>query len=305
MTIISNSDIETAQKCERMFYYSRMYGGGGIRPKQLPVALKRGSFGHKMMEKGFESIVEGGGLEEACLAAGVILEELMKSGDPDTPDMMKVYRHVCAFFDYALSDKCAWRPVAIEERGMWNLTTNLPMTKEEAMLAEEDRIFGYTPDLIVEFVSGLFKGQHAVLDYKFLGQYMKENAITMSQQIPKYCIYRNKTHTDFKIRRGAFIQLNTSAAVGDSGHKLFLIKWVEPTAEEFKQIEEENEILVHRTAELYEDKDRRFLRTVNKDVCNWCFFANDICPMERNGKDITKTVERVYIPNDYGYNNAN
>jgi hypothetical protein len=158
--------------------------------------------------------------------------------------------------------------------------------------------------LIVEFRSGLYKGQHAVLDYKFLGQYMKEAALTMSQQIPKYIIYRNLTKTDYKIRRGAFIQLNTRAKPDEGGHKLFLIKWLEPTKTDLETIKYENEILVGRIAKLYEDPDYVFTRTANKDVCNWCFFSGDLCPMQRAGKKVDNILKNNYIPNDYGYNNV-
>jgi len=298
MTIVSNSDIETSQKCERMFYYSRIMN---IRPKNLPPALKRGSFGHKMMEAGFEAIINGGGLQEASEAAAVVLQQLMNSGDPDVAEMMGVFRHVCAFFEYATSDKCVWFPVALEDKGMWNITQNRPMESDDP---ESDLIFGYTPDLIVEFRSGLYKGQHAVLDYKFLGQYMKEAALTMSQQIPKYIIYRNLTKTDYKIRRGAFIQLNTRAKPDEGGHKLFLIKWLEPTKTDLETIKYENEILVGRIAKLYEDPDYVFTRTANKDVCNWCFFSGDLCPMQRAGKKVDNILKNNYIPNDYGYNNV-
>lgn len=304
MTIVSNSDIETSQKCEKMFYFSRIHGGRGISPRLLPPALARGSFGHDMMEQGFKTIMNGGDLESATNAAAEVLQTLLQSGDPNAAEMMGVFRHVCAFFEFATSERCIWRPVALEDRGMWNITKNMPMPEGKEWQSDsqykDDLIFGYTPDLVVEFVSGLYKGQHAVLDYKFIGQYMKEIAITMSQQIPKYIIYRNKTKTDFKIRRGAFIQLNTRAKPDEGGHKLFLIKWIEPTKADFQTIEEENEIAVSRVAKLYEP-GYRHIRTANKDVCNWCFFGQDICPMERGGKDISKVVERQYKPNDYGY----
>jgi hypothetical protein len=295
--IVSNSDIETAQKCERMFYYARILR---LRPKQLFPWLKRGTFGHTCMETGFQVIIDGGSAQDAAevIAAGP-LQNLINSDDPDAPEMMKVYRHVITFISFTQSDKVNWKPVALEDTGMWNLTKQEEHIKVEGEKLD-DLIFAYTPDLIIEFTNGLYKGQHAVLDYKFLGQYMSEVAINMAQQIPKYIIYRNKKHTDFRIRRGAFVQLNTRATPDANGHKLFLIKWVEPNKQRLERIEYENEQWISRVASLYDKPQEELLRTVNKDVCDKCFFA-DLCSTEFDGKPIDKIIQREFVRNEYGY----
>lgn len=299
MTIVSNSDIETFQKCERMFYYSRVLR---LRPRELSVWLKRGLFGHDCMEVGFQTIIDGGTPEDANHVIGEgPLQKLLESGDPETADIMKVYRHVISFIAFTQTDKVNWKPVALEARGMWNMDAGNPTTKERSLEFPEDLVFGYTPDIVIEFTHGLYKGQQAVLDYKFIGQYMSEVAINMAQQIPKYIIYRNKTYTDHKIRRGAFVQLNTRADATATGHKLFLIKWVEPSKQRLERIEYENEKLVARVADAYGWEGDKFLRTVNKDVCDRCFFGKDLCPAEFDGRPVDKIIEREYKYNDYGY----
>lgn len=299
MTIVSNSDIETFQKCERMFYYSRVLR---LRPRELSVWLKRGLFGHECMETGFQVIIDGGTPEDASQVIGEgPLQTLLESGDRDAAEMMKVFRHVVSFISFTQSEEVFWKPVALEDRGMWNLDAGNPTTKERATEFPNDLVFGYTPDLVIEFTKGLYKGQQAVLDYKFIGQYMSEVAINMAQQIPKYIIYRNKTHTEQKIRRGAFVQLNTRATPTDKGHKLFLIKWVEPSKHRLERIEQENERMVRRVADAYSWDGDMFTRTANKDVCDRCFFGRDLCPAEFDGKPIQKIIEREYKHNDYGY----
>lgn len=300
MPIISNSNIETFQKCQRMYYYAVVQG---LRPRVLPDFLKRGSFGHDCMETGFEVIMNGGTVEDASqvIAEGP-LQNLMNSGDPDTAAMMKVYRHVITFITWTQTDEVGWRPVALEDVGMWDISTKQATDKETTIANPDNYVFAYTPDLIIEFTKGLYKGQHAVLDYKFIGQYMTDVAINMAQQIPKYIIYRNKTHTDFKIRRGAFVQLNTRATPDDTGHKLFLVKWIEPNKHRLSRIEHENEAWVRMVADARENwTSEDYLRTVNKDVCNRCFFAKDLCPAEFDGKAVDKVMEREYVKNEYGY----
>jgi hypothetical protein len=252
------------------------------------------------METGFQVIIDGGSAQDAAevIAAGP-LQNLINSDDPDAPEMMKVYRHVITFISFTQSDKVNWKPVALEDTGMWNLTNQEEHIKVEGEKLD-DLIFAYTPDLIIEFTNGLYKGQHAVLDYKFLGQYMSEVAINMAQQIPKYIIYRNKKHTDFRIRRGAFVQLNTRATPDANGHKLFLIKWVEPNKQRLERIEYENEQWISRVASLYDKPQEELLRTVNKDVCDKCFFA-DLCSTEFDGKPIDKIIQREFVRNEYGY----
>ena len=297
--IISGSDIETAQKCERMYYYARVLK---LRPRDLPIFLRRGSFGHELMEAGFQAIIDGGTVEEATQAAAVPLEKLLASGDPDTAELMKVYRHVITFIAWTQSDEVAWKPVALEDVMLWDMGKKTAVVKSE--ITPEDLVYAFTPDLIIEFTKGPYKGQHAILDYKFLGQYMTAEALDMSQQILKYIIYRNKIKTDFKIRRGAFVQLNTRADATATGHKLFLVKWQEPTKQRLERIEYENEQLVERTANLHGKRPDEFLRTTNKNVCDRCFFAGDLCPAEFDGKPqatVDKIIEREYVTNTYGY----
>lgn len=303
MTIVSNSDIETFQKCPRMFYYSRIMN---IRLQEMPVFIQRGSFGHKCAEVGFEIMMNGGSAQEASQAAAGVLNDMMNSGNPLAGDIIGVYRHVTAFF-YFVEQQAPWRPVATEDRGMWNISRNeaMPSDNDDWQDSPEyalDRIFGYTPDLVVEFTKGAFRGQYGVLDYKFLSNYMKEIALEMSQQIPKYIIYRQKQHSDTSIRHGAFVQFNTRATPQDSGSKLFLVKWLDDsmTKAKMSQVEYENEIWVDRIADIREDLNYEYLRTVNKDVCERCFFA-EVCKAEFNGKPVDRILEQRYMENDYGY----
>lgn len=283
-TIVSNSDIETFQKCERMFYYSRIMK---VRPKSFPIFIDRGIFGHTLMEVGFQALLDGATVEEAIQKTGEPLIELMESDNPDKAELMKVYRHVSVFLGFTQQEDVGWKPIALEDKAMWPLN--------------DDLVYAFTPDIVIEFTRGLSKGQRAVLDYKFLGQYMTETAIDMAQQIPKYIIYRNKMNPDEKIRQGAFVQLNTRAKADAVGHQLFLIKWVKPSKTRLERIEWENEQLVERVADSYKKEPKAFLRTVNKDVCDRCFFGKDLCPAEFDGKPIEKILEREYVKNDYGY----
>lgn len=302
MTIVSNSNMYTIQKCEKMFEYAVIKN---LVPKQLPVYIQRGTFGHECAEVGINTLIAGGSVDDAINASYKVLEELLNSNNPLIGEIMGVFKHVSAFLHY-LDKDAHFRPVATEAKGMWNITQNMAMPVDDKSWQDsdayaEDRIFGYTPDLIIEFTNGRFKGQLGVLDYKFLSQYMKEIALEMAQQIPKYMIYRSKQFPSQRIRHGAYIQFNTRAAVGSSGHQLFLIKWLDNsiTQSRLQQVEFENELLVEKVATAVENREI-FLRTVDQAVCERCWFAQ-ICNIEFNGKSAEKVIEREYKQNDYGY----
>jgi len=276
-----------------------------LTPKELPVYIQRGSFGHDCAERGINTLIAGGSIDDAIKSSYTALEELMDSNNPLTGEIMGVFKHVQAFLYYIVND-ASFRPVATEAKGMWNMTQNMAMPVDDKSWQEsdayaEDRIFGYTPDLIIEFTKGLYKGQLGVLDYKFLSQYMKEIALEMAQQIPKYMIYRSKQFPSQRIRHGAYIQFNTRAAIGASGHQLFLVKWLDNsiTKGRLEQVEFENELLVEKVATATENKTY-FLRTVDQAVCERCWFA-EICNIEFNGKSAEKVIERGFKQNDYGY----
>lgn len=278
--IISNSDIDQFQQCERKFYYSRVLE---LIPLELPMPMQIGTFGHTMMEEFFKVILAGGSYEDASLSAGQCLIDVI-----DNPMMGKVYRHVLAFGAYFLNQP--WKVVALEEKGSFPVTDDLE--------------FGFTPDLIIEFTEGPLKGQQAVLDYKFTGQYWNDRELNMSQQIPKYIIYKNE-RDGTKIHRGAVVMLNTRAGVDKTGNDLFIIKWLPITKAKLATIKHENEVMMKRiepyfSAELG-DVEQEVIRTVNKNTCKMCWFADDLCPMDLNGQDTKRVIARNYKKNDYGY----
>lgn len=279
--IVSNSDIYSYQKCERRFYYERILE---LRPKEYPSAMEIGTFGHKLMEEFFTVLLEGGTYEDAAHATGQHL-----IAEINHPERTKIYRHVLAFGAYFLQQP--WKLIAIEEKG------NHPVAP--------GREFGFTPDLIIEFTQGPKRGQQAVMDYKFTGQYWNDRQLNTFQQIPKYIIYKNE-RDGTNIRTGGVVMLNTRAAENATGQQLFLIKWVPITKKKLETIKYENEILVERVAPFFamppENAERLVVRTVDHYNCKMCWFADDLCPMDMDGRDTSRVIERNYIKNDYGYN---
>lgn len=283
--IISNSDISSMQRCERRFYYERYLE---LRPKEYPEPMEVGTFGHYMMEDFFNAVLDGAEYEEACRAVTPRLNSAIAESTPLALAKTKVYRHVLAFGSYYFQQP--WRAVATEE--------------SQTVPVAEDIEFGFTPDLRLEWTMGPKKGRQFLVDYKFTGQYWNDREVNMFQQLPKYIIYARKNGQE-AVRDAALIMLNTRAADSATGNKLFIVKWIPITKQKLFTIERENEQLLQRAYDFYnlppDQIAGQVMRTVNKDQCKLCFFADDLCPMDLEGRDTTRVMKYNYIKNDYGY----
>lgn len=283
--IISNSDIASFQKCERRWYYERYLG---IRPKEYPEPMEVGSFGHLLMEDIFTEVLNGADYDKAIKAANPRLKDLLTDPSESSLAKSKVYKNVLAFVAYYFEQP--WKVVGIEEKSTHPVSLGLE--------------FGYTPDLRLEWTMGPKRGQQFILDYKFTGQYWNDREINLFQQVPKYIAYKNKID-GLNIRDGAVVLLNTRATSSDTGNKLFLVKWVPLNKVKLETIMRENEIMMERIKPYYtatpEHVRNMVVRTVNTQVCKLCFFADDLCPMEFEGKDVTRVMAYNYEKNEYGY----
>lgn len=283
---ISHSDIKAINKCEYRWYYERYLNlmpiGG------FPEVMEVGTFGHDLMEEAFKVIRDGGSYEDAAEASGKLLVHVMQS-----PLKMKVYKNVLAFVAWFLQQEL--RVVDIEDK------QSFPINDEYE--------FGFTPDLTVEHTVGPLRGSLSVLDYKFTGQYWSDREINAFQQVPKYIHYKN-LRTGSNIRRGAVVMLNTRATPNDTGAKLFLVKWLPINNKRLEILQRENELMLERIHGLYQIGTRdgnealkeRLVHTADEKACKFCFFGDDLCPMEQSGKDITRALRNYKENKDYGYN---
>lgn len=286
--IVSHSNMKSHQKCEMKFYFDVKLS---LRPKAWPEPVEKGIFGHDLLEEFFKARLQGMSYDEAASHITKYLGNRLAADSTNLIllDSSRVLRHVLAFGAYV--DNQPWKIVDVEANDNWPI--------------DDEADFGFTPDLILEWTSGPKRGLPFVLDYKFTGQYWNERQINTVQQMIKYLIYYNKRHNT-KMRHAGIVMLNTRADSNAKGNQLFLLKWLPVSKEKLQNIERENEILVHRLEPFFhmtpEEYKAQAVRTTDELACKTCWYADDICPMDLNGQDITKTIEANYIKNDYGYN---
>lgn len=280
MTRISNSEIGTYQRCPKRFYFERILK---LRPREMPGPLALGTFGHELVEAGMRSLMEKpDDFDTAQEAVNAVLATA-----PDV-SFMRIYRSVLYFLQTTINN--GYRPVAIEEKHL------VPVA--------DDLEFGFQPDLIFEFTKGLSRGSLGVVDYKFTGQYWNDRETNMFIQGFKYAAYWNQVHGT-NLRHVGIAMFNTRAKADDTGTKLFLLKWPNLTKKTLENVKVENEYMLKFLKPIVDNPEEHlFPRTVNKMECKLCPFADDACPMELSGKDITKVLERNYVLNDYGYEEA-
>lgn len=286
--IVSHSNMKSMQKCEMKFYFDVKLN---LRPKKWPDPVTKGILGHDMMEEYFKARLAGATYDEAAAVVTAWLGDQITANPTDIVllEGSRLLRHVLAFGAYV--DGQPWRVLEVENN--------------ETAIIDGDKEFGYTPDLVLEWISGPRRGLPFVLDYKFTGQYWNERQLATVQQMPKYLIYYNKKNGT-KMRHAGIVMLNTRAAADAKGNQLFLLKWLNISKTKLENIERENEILVKRLEPFFKmDADEykaQAVRTTDENACKMCWYADDICPMDLNGQDIKSTIKANYEINDYGYN---
>jgi hypothetical protein len=279
--VVSNSEIETFQRCEMKFYFQHILG---VMPEKLPDPLRTGLFGHKLFERYWELYMEGVPVEQIEVEVSNMLMDVIHD-----PVVGKILRNVLACARHLVEVK-RLKPLKIEWRRIYPLMENLG--------------FGMTPDLIAEFYDGPKKGNLCVLDWKFTGQYWNEQEIGMYQQIPKYVKFLNTfDYADRKIKYGLLVMLNTRSSA--ASNDLFRTKWIPLGKQKLARIALENYDLAVEVAQRkmlpMADQYNAARRTVNHYECKLCPFANDVCPMSLAGHDISKTLAVNYVENTYGY----
>jgi len=245
--------------------------------------LDKGIFGHRLLEEFFKAKQQGYSYEECVGEVNKYLEDNLHN-----VEHFSIYRHVLAFGAYAF--EMEWRVISVEE----SLTTPVATDDE----------FAFTPDVVFQWTRGPRNGSYFMLDFKFTSQQWNDREIGMYQQLPKYMIHWNLIHPDQKIHNLGVVCLLTRAPNGATGVKLYSVKWLKITREKIQRIETENLMLIERVTRAIETWGAQdFLRSSDSYACKTCWFADDICPADLEGKDISKYIAVNYEINTYFQDN--
>lgn len=279
--IISNSEVETFQKCQRKHWYAY---GLNLTPREKSLPLRSGILGHSVLEKYYRAKRAELSHDE-CVQDGLsVLSAYMLHPDVD------VYSIVLKrFLEYAEHYKNEpFRVLDVEG----TYTTPLDNGIEYAL----------TLDLLVEYTSGEWKGKQVLIDHKWTSDFWSANAVDMLPQIPKYLHTLRKlgSTADF----GIINQIRyRKMKDGYTSDKIFRRSIVTPTPERIANIVriQEKVTSIIRQRKLFPDLwESEAVQTIYRQQCDNCFFTIP-CQIELDGRDPKPTLDAMFEQNTYGY----
>lgn len=289
--IISNSEIDTLGTCERLHYYKF---GLGLQPKKNNYPIRVGVAGHRVLETYYRAGLTSNDRREWYLAAVNELAVLMSScrTEEDSDIMNLVSRRFQQYVTHYPIDNKEWRIVDVE--GQYQIPLSSDIT------------YGMRLDLLVEVMTGPWRGQFIVVDHKFCYAFQTPEEIQMNAQLPKYIL--TLRYNGFKISRGILNQIRYRDDIKDET-KIFRRAPMKPNEIRMAAMMEEqlkSSIDVAKRLNMpvadYREQSRRHL---SKFVCGFCQFQLP-CSLELDGKDVeaSRVLAMDYKESTYGYRNS-
>jgi hypothetical protein len=282
--IISNSEVETFQKCQRKHWYAY---GLNLAPREKALPLRSGILGHSVLEKYYRAKRAELSHDE-CVQEGLsVLAAYMLHPD------VEVYSIVLKrFLEYAEHYKHEpFRVLDVE--GIYTMPLDNGIE------------YALTLDLLVEYISGQYKGQQVLIDHKWTSDFWSADAVDMLPQIPKYLhtLRRLGSTADF----GIVNQIRyRKMKDGYDSDRIFRRSHVKPTKERIANIVRIHEKVTHiiRQRKIFPDLwEMEAVQTIYRQQCDNCFFRTP-CQIELDGRDASRTFAAMFEQNTYGYRDS-
>ncbi len=284
--IISGSEGETFNTCERSHYYKFALG---LEPKRFSHFIRIGVVGHKVLETYYRCAMETNNDRKAMYLAAVdeLANFISRAQDEEEHDVIDIVSS--RINQYMSFYKDTWRVLDVEGKYFMPITENIN--------------YGMTLDLLVEETSGPYRGQAIVIDHKFCYNFFSPEELSMNAQMPRYI--STLKHLGFDVRRGILNQVRYRADIKDPT-KFFKRAYIKPSEHRLEAIMEEQRRVsetIHERVSLpvsvYRDISKRSMSRRN---CGSCHFRLP-CSLELDGKDMdaSRVLSLDYVENSYGY----
>lgn len=280
--IVSNSEVDSFQRCQRMHWYAY---GLGLSPKAKNVPIKHGILGHSAFEAYYKAMKAELPRDE-CIQTGLLAIADAPSASGDVMGMVTK-----RFLEYVKHyENEPFRVIDVE--GVYSIPLPNGLT------------YALTVDLLVEMTEGEYKGEQVVIDTKWCYYFWTVDDAYMHPQIPKYI--------------GALRMLGANTRAG----LINMVRWrdiktyepeqvfrrlpVKPTQTRLDNIMQIqckislDEILKRRQMSKVEWHDNHATPTLNNQNCKNCFFKQP-CSQELDGIDPTTTLAIAFENRSYGY----
>lgn len=279
--------------CKRQHYYRF---GLGIEPTfwNLGMALQRGIIGHEALDAYYTLMKQGYSVDDCKEAAFDVLKQWtakIVTEAPEQLDLFKMIAHLTELIEVYAEVYRVEPFKVLETEGFFKTSLN------------NEHHYGMRLDLLVEFTSGKYRGDFAVMDHKFLYNFKSDKELKMDGQLPKYV----KTVRDngYTITKGIFNQIRWRSLKAATTEDIFKREILTSTVVETDRIWKEqtrasNEIAEYKAMPVKEFADKAVRNLSPFITCKYCYFS-DICKTELEGRDITPAISANFQPNTYGY----
>lgn len=283
--IVSNSRVKDLS-CERKHFYAHELR---LAPKQYPDPLFRGIVGHEALAE-YYKFIKAEGWEKHEEAKKLALDFLFKECANHLTQIHVVNRVRELLTKYF-------------ERYSGDRFKILEVEKYYEEVRDGYPSYGLRLDTLIEMDTGPYKGQLIVMDHKFTYNFFSAQLVELDVQLPKYIGVLRRA--GYPVSRGMFNQIRTREWGSNNESDLFKRAFTEKYSDrEIEQIEREHNQAARRIEGWTElplgIRELDATRNPSAQNCNYCSFT-DLCALDRQGKDTSRTRTAHYKVNPYGY----
>lgn len=284
VTPISNTEVTTFNTCERRHYYEFILN---IEPRMFSLPLYRGIAGHAALEAYYK---EDRNLDAAHSVIKEIYRETVINfpGEYDHLKALEALIPLIERYHYFYGDDC-FEVIEVEK------THVIPMSSNVAI--------GSRLDLLIRFTRGPYRGDLAVMDNKFVHNFMSQPELDMNAQGPKYVSILKRE--GLTVSKFVLNQIRHRAMKTEEPLKYFQRPVLKISPTEAEAIWQEH-LQAAKEIQSIKDSGTGHLarRILNPYICKMCPVQR-LCKAELAGRDITNMAKyefnRKGTFNDYGY----
>jgi hypothetical protein len=284
MLIISNTQATLANTCGKAHHYRFVEE---IEPKleTMSMALYRGIIGHEALQAYYELLKAGHPVEECKKAAQKVIEDEMSRVMRELPhdfERIKVLANLFRLID-AYAERYRVEPFEVIE-----------VEKVYTSPIEEGLQYGGKIDVLIRYTSGIYRGDYAVMDHKFVYNFKSLDDVEINAQLPKYI--RAVKASGIHVSKGVFNQIRYRPLKDPSPDDVY-------KRTPYKIDVNSSQVIWDEHVDTAQDiaagkiKPRRVL---NEIVCRGCYFKK-LCMAEMKNQDTEAIRKLHYQANTYGY----
>jgi len=275
MKIVSNTEANTWQMCQRKYLYQFVYN---VAPKTLADALDIGLFGHELLAAFYEAKKNGASKEEAIKAVdALVLPYLQGNGNMETASML--YSRMIAYAEEYWDEP--WQIIDVE--GYYEI----PLSEEISL--------GLKVDLIVVDTK---QNKILIPDHKFTYDFKQPIEHSHNAQEPKYIGALRRI--GIQVSHGLLNQFRYRK----DAKELFKRTPIIPNQHEIDRMLEEQLILAEAIVQFrdktLEEQRRLATRNMVRWNCQYCPYK-DPCKVDLQGESIDLMLKVNFEENKYGY----